>query len=269
MVTCLALFILKIILWGEYVYPFILVHGLAASPRAFRCTHMQRLMLKCPVFLNCSPAYCLRKGLSLNLEFTPSARLVDQQVSKNCLHIPRFYMDPGDPNSILTVHEKPLTLWDSSLQLPPLQESQGVSLGSSRMKMMEQNWQEWGRDFRDDARRQDPSSLKTVSTLSAWSWFGKDWIATCHRHLQEDSSCLGDETAVLQAHISTWRYAQRLRDWLLLQRSHIWFPAPTRWLTDPDPRDLISSSGLHRRQVCIWHIYIHACKYSYAKIFNH
>lgn len=110
MVTCLALFILKIILWGEYAYPFILVHGLAASPRAFRCTHMQRLMLKCPVFLNCSPAYCLRKGLSLNLEFTPSARLVDQQVSKNCLHIPRFYMDPGDPNSILTVHEKPLTL---------------------------------------------------------------------------------------------------------------------------------------------------------------
>lgn len=210
MVTCLALFILKIILWGEYEYPFILVHGLAASPRAFRCTHMQRLMLKWPVFLNCSPAYCLRKGLSLNLEFTPSARLVGQQVSKNCLHIPRFYMDPGDPNSILTVHEKPLTLWDSSLQLPPLQESQGVSLGSSRMKMMEQNWQEWGRDFRDDARRQDPSSLKTVSTLSAWSWFGKDWIATCHRHLQEDSSCLGDETAVLQAHISTWRYAQRL-----------------------------------------------------------
>lgn len=81
------------------MYPFILVHGLAAHPRAFMCTHMRRLILKLPVFLNCSPAYCLRKGLSLNLEFTTSARLVGQQVSENCLHIPRFYMDPGDPNS--------------------------------------------------------------------------------------------------------------------------------------------------------------------------
>lgn len=72
MVTYLALFILKMILWGEFVYPFILVHGLAACPRAHVCTHVRRLMLKLPVFLYCSPACCLRKGLSLNLEVTPS-----------------------------------------------------------------------------------------------------------------------------------------------------------------------------------------------------